>query len=268
VPIFQMTEYPATSDELKQILPRAECKMNGKISSLFVRVLPEWHERTNELIVSFEGVERDFEQRNSPGLCTLQAVRMIRADVSDALGGPHLTGDNIHVDGIDLSEAALPDGTAVVIRDGVTRHERVVLLKTFLPYCVDYKLMNRCGPCAYNFLNDSGSYAGGTAKSDRLRGVILAVLKEGRIRVGDVVEILPPEVNRPVLCQKDFATRSTRLMEWSKNEVARIIAQNESVAERRTGASSADSLPSRNQVYVAAGGLFLSLLIIYFGGGW
>lgn len=194
---FAPVLHPVTKAHLAEIMPTSQCIAHGRITALVVHHLPEWYKKVH-----------DLRLHN-------QEVTMIRTDVSDALGGAHITGDTIHVDGIDLGENTLEDGSIITIAPQDDDEPSVVLLKTFTPYFADAIFQNRCGKLAHDFMRDEGEYVGGSAVQDRLRGVRLALVKGGSIAVGDLVQILSQDESEIFLQKMQLHERAQELA--SKN---------------------------------------------------
>jgi MOSC domain-containing protein YiiM len=104
----------------------------------------------------------------------------IRADVIDALAGeadPILSGDNLHVL-LDLSTSNLPPGTRMQIGAAAVVE---VSAETHAP----------CALFSGRFGQDAHDITLSPAFEDqRLRGVLLSVVAEGRVAEGDKVRIL------------------------------------------------------------------------------
>lgn len=110
---------------------------------------------------------------------SLMNSRCIRAIAGDAENWPP-AGDNLFVD-LNLSEANLPVGAQLSIGDAV-------LEVTEVEHAPCGKFTKRYGEIAYKFLSDPKCVA------LRLRGVFARVVKDGVVRIGDVVRKCQPEL--------------------------------------------------------------------------
>jgi MOSC domain-containing protein YiiM len=105
-------------------------------------------------------------------------VHVIRSLAGDDLAHRALSGDNLHVD-LDLSEENLPPGTRLRIGQA----ELEISAKPHRP-CASF--VERYGPTA------AKKVARANRKGRRGRGVLCRVLRSGRIRVGDSIQVQRP----------------------------------------------------------------------------
>ena len=184
-----------TREELFAIKPEHLLSDEGVIEGLIIR--PEKNQRRKvtscQILRNYIVGDKNQSQEEDQ---EFGAVTLMRADVSHALGGMHFPGDNIHVRGLRMGKNYLNTGDLITIID--TRNiVKVILLKTYIPHSACWKLLSRCGQEAFDFLNSEGAYELGVNTSQglldgvqqRLRGIRLAVLKEGTIAIGDKVLI-------------------------------------------------------------------------------
>lgn len=226
-----------THEQLTQILPSTKLSNSGTITSLVVR--PEEHKRTlvEQLTITPDGIIGDKHVNTKPHYA-LDVVTLMRSDVSNALGGAHIPGDNIHVAGLNTGESSINPGDLVVISDNKfnNHNAKTILLKTYIPHYACWKLEARCGKTAFNFLNAEGTYENGYSNSDnqiihglrdRLRGLRLFVLKGGTIQKGNTVTILK-DTEKELLLNSESALKST-YNTWLENSkaVAERIEQQE-----------------------------------------
>jgi len=106
-------------------------------------------------------------------------VSVIRTDIIDLLAGdadPSLSGDNLHVQ-LDISTGNLPVGSQLQI--GTALFE--LTPEKHVP-CQFFE--QRFGTEAFSITEDP------ELANNRLRGLFLKVVKEGRVRVGDTIEVI------------------------------------------------------------------------------
>lgn len=181
---------------LSGILSENELGNQGVITDLVVRPEKNVREVVSEAKLTLSNVEGD---RGSKEDQEINAVTLMRSDVSRTIGGAHIPGDNIHVEGLHIGEDHLQAGDLVVISN---ENIKSVLLKTHMPHYACWKFESRCGGIAYDFVNSEGDYENGIFKNPgtqegwihglqhRLRGIRLVVLKEGTVVRGDQVTIV------------------------------------------------------------------------------
>jgi len=180
---------PMSEADVARILPAEQCGTEGTVETLVMLRPDGWISKEKSLQLTYDGVKDD------EGF----SVTLMRADVSAALGGAVVPADHIHVTGIDLGMRSLKAGDLIVIKDPKNATLKAVLLKTYIEHLADNEIVDLCGQRAFDVLNAEGEYSRGLDyKSnpvhgirDRLRGVKLAVLKEGEVAVGDRVAICP-----------------------------------------------------------------------------
>ncbi|MFZ5954228.1 MAG: hypothetical protein ACOYT8_03990 [Candidatus Dependentiae bacterium] len=206
-----------TEEQLSAILPDDQLSSQGVITSLVVR--PQEHYRTlvNELVITPEGIEGDKHVNSKPHYA-LDVVTLMRSDVSDALGGAHVPGDNIHVKGMKLSKKNIKAGDLVIVKNQSTI--KAVLLKTHIPHYACWKLTARCGKTAFDFLNAEGNFLNGYGSihglRDRLRGIRLSVLKSDEpVRIGDLVAIATKEQKDLILADSQIHGEYQKLLSMS-----------------------------------------------------
>lgn len=190
---------PISEADVARILPAEQCGLEGTIESLVICFDDEWICKKKSLELTHHGVKDadDF------------SVTLMRADVSAALGGADVQGDHIHVAGIDLGIRNLKAGDLIVIKDPKNSTLKAVLLKTYIEYLADNRIVDLCGQRALDVLNAEGECADDLdykinpvhGMRDRLRGVKLEVLKNGEVAVGDRVAICPIPGNEIILQQ-------------------------------------------------------------------
>ncbi len=259
-----LTTAPVKPEHLQEIMPVEECKPFGQISTLLIREQVEWFRKTQELHILKPGV-REFRS-NSQDLdeFDVRAVTLIRTDVSDALGGAHRSGDHIHVDGIDLSEATLPDGAMIAIKADINASEiKALLLKTYVPHLADWKFENRCGALAYRFFNDMGEYHDKGAIARRLRGVVLAVLQEGKINPGDYVQILSAHERDRIMQKMELQARVAKLLELSKPLADTVKTEHEQERAKAFDTCDKNLDESTTSTLLVASGVLMSFVLIF-----
>lgn len=215
-------------EQLCSIEKDDQLSTQGTITALVIR--PEEHYRTlvNSIEITKEGIKGDKHTIAKPHY-VLDVVTLMRSDVSHALGGAHIPGDNIHVKGMSLSKKNIQTGDIVLIKnDHVIK---AVLLKTHIPHYACWKLAARCGKTAFNFLNAEGEYQDGyqsiSGRNDRLRGVRLAVLQASQaVFVGDLVTIATPDQKEKILADHQIKQSYDTLLAMSK-EVGKKMQKQE-----------------------------------------
>jgi hypothetical protein len=216
--------------DLVSIQPESQLKQTGTIVGLVIRPDKGLREYVKKVRVGHSHIEGDENQFSTEVTQELEAVSLIRADVSHAMGGFHVTGDNIHVDGIKLGKDTFRSGDLLYVIDSSTRKIKVVLLRTDVPHYACYKFIQRCGQIAHDFVNAEGVYEQGFQKSNEtdpatselihgtqhnLRGVKLAVLKSGTIALGDQVSIVKGKQVLSYLRKHRLESEYVRLLEMS-----------------------------------------------------
>jgi hypothetical protein len=207
-----------THEQLCSIKKDDSLSLQGTITALVIR--PQEHYRTlvDSIEITKEGIKGDKHAIAQPHN-VLDVISLMRSDVSEALGGAHVAGDNIHVQGMSLSKKNIKTGDIIVIqnKDAI----KAILLKTHMPHYACWKLAARCGKTAFNFINAEGEYKDGMQSihgaNDRLRGVILAVLQAHEsVTIGDFVNIATPEQKEKILADKQLKQSYDNLLAMSK----------------------------------------------------
>ena len=209
-------------EQLLSIKSEQELADQGTIVSLVIR--PDKNQRqivpslqlTREFII---GDKNEKEEKDRE----FGAVTMMRADVARALGGYHIPGDNIHVEGLRFGKKYLDTGDLVVIKNR-DQEIKSVLLKTLIPHYACWKLQARCGSHAHDLLNAEGEYERGIIHDgnpvdgleDRLRGIRLVVLKAGEVTCGDHVAIARGSEKQDLMAQFHLEQVAAAWIEKSK----------------------------------------------------
>ncbi|CAN5148114.1 hypothetical protein BH09DEP1_BH09DEP1_6510 [soil metagenome] len=138
-----------TEQELLTIAPDHLLKDEGVIEALAVR--PEQNKRLcmNSMEILQTYIYGD-KNRDVTELQDLAVVTMMRADVSQAIGGCHLPGDNIHVRGLRMGKQYLEVGDIITIIDA-QQMVKAILLKTHIPHQACWKFLSRCGQLPFDF---------------------------------------------------------------------------------------------------------------------
>ncbi len=176
--------------ELSNLLSSAQLDESGTIEQIFIRPTANKRILVNKAMVTFKGIQGDkvTSDCNNEQELELTAVSLIRADVAQALGGAHVSGDNLVVKGLNFGKEDLKAGDLLLVYNDDDKI-KVILLFTHMPHHACLKLKTRCGERAYNCLNALSEYKDGIKKKeivihgvdDRLRGIYCAVLKEGEL---------------------------------------------------------------------------------------
>lgn len=191
---------------------------------------PNEHGETRHFVRTVNGAISDKFAEKSPNFCRqshlLDSVTLMRADVTRAIqkikGEGKITeaavsGDNFHVDGLDLSAANIQPGDILQVGESL-------LFASHNPHYACSQFESRFGALAYDFINseaefllqnfnyDTDAFADVAHLKDvenqtennaqypklakeklgalhRLRGIRLAVLKTGRMSIGDSVKL-------------------------------------------------------------------------------
>jgi hypothetical protein len=219
IPLFKIKSdrglrNPMSEDDVARILPAERCGPEGTIETLVTLLEHGLIRKEKSLKLTYDGVEEDEDF----------SVTLMRADVSDALGGAVVPGDHIHVLGIDLGIRSFKVGDLIVIKDPKNAAIKTILLKTYIEHLADTTIVDLCGQRAFDVLNAEGEYALGFDYKanpvhgirDRLRGVKLAVLKEGVVAVGDRVVICSIPGNEIILQQHGLNSSYQELLAQSR----------------------------------------------------
>ena len=205
---------PMGEADVARILPADLCGPEGTVETLVMLRQDGWISKEKSLQLTYDGVKDD------EGF----SVTLMRADVSAALGSAVVPGDHIHVIGIDLGMRSLKAGDLIVIRDPKNATLKAVLLKTYIEHLADNEIVDLCGQRAFDLLNAEGEYSRGFdykanpvhGMRDRLRGVKLAVLKDGQVAVGDRVAICSIPGSEVILQKHGLNSWYKELLEKSK----------------------------------------------------
>ncbi len=192
-----------TTEQLRAIKSERQLQNCGILKSIVIR--PETNKRTmhpsalitKQGLLGDKGCPADFAYPH------LVAISLMRSDVSDVLGGAHVPGDNLHVDGMSLSTETLHPGDLIIITEPNDKQKiKVSGLMTEIPHTACARLEARVGTKAFRFINGMGEFEDEENKlrshdgqpldgpQQRLRGVFLTLLEEGIPSVGDFVRIL------------------------------------------------------------------------------
>ena len=215
-----------TKTDLLNIKPESQLGPIGIITALIVR--PEKDKRT--ILPSLQLMPQGYiygdkqqEKKDDPDR-QYGAVSLMRSDVSHALGGSFIPGDNIHVEGLHIGKDHLADGDLIIISDPETLNIKSILLKTYVAHYACWKLLARCGQDAFNFLNAEGEYENGNNKEKeefvhglhhRLRGIMLVILKGGEIALNDLVTIAHGTEKDTLLAQLNLTSAAAQWLEKS-----------------------------------------------------
>ena len=225
------------SEQLAAIKSEDELADIGTIAALVIRPKKDFREIVSSLILTPECIEGDKNKENETDK-EFGAVTIMRADVSEALGGFHIPGDNIHVQGLHLGEKYLQPGDLLIIKTP-QQELAVILMQTFIPHYACWKLQARCGVNAFRFLHAEDLYETGFSKNgkiihglrDRLRGIRPIVLKGGKITVGDQISIIRNDEKNALLLKFSLTHAATLWLQNSKPLAEKL--QNEEVAKRK-----------------------------------
>ena len=215
-----------SKEQLLTIKPEDKLDHLGTITSLIVR--PEKNKRIlmSSLLLMRQGYiygDKQEEKKDDPDK-QCGAVSLMRSDVSFALGGSCIPGDNIHVDGLHIGKDYLAEGDLIIISNPATLNIKSILLKTYVAHYACWKLLARCGQDAFNFLNAEGEYENGNNKEKkefvhglhhRLRGIMLIILKGGEIALHDLVTIASGTEKDTLLAQLNLKIAAEQWLEKS-----------------------------------------------------
>lgn len=212
-----------TAEQLCTIKSEQELKNEGILTAIVVRPENNYRTMVASAVITKNGLIGDKGPNPNYPNVYLTAVSLMRSDVSDALGGAHILGDNLHVERLSLSTENLKPGDLIVVSEPHDKQlVKMVLLMTHQPHTGCYRLEARVGKEAFNFINGMGKYEEQSLRAkdgqllngpaQRLRGVFLAVLKEGTPSLGDTVFIESGE-------QKDQRIAQLGLVEFCKKAI-------------------------------------------------
>lgn len=229
-----------TVEQLRAIKSEKQLQPYGTLKSIVVR--PEGNKRTllPSVSITERGLVGDKGARSDFKYPHLVAMALMRSDVSDALGGAHIPGDNLHVDGISLSIETLHPGDVIIITepDNVQKI-KVSGLMTEVPHTACSRLEARVGTTAFRFINEMGEFEEEknmlkaldgqplNGPQQRLRGVFLTVLQKGIVSVGDLVFILTGQ-------KKDEYIEKLGMSEFCKKALEEGLLAKESLRVKET----------------------------------
>lgn len=223
-----------TTEQLRAIKSERQLQNCGILKSIVIR--PETNKRTMlpSALITKQGLVGDKGCPANFAYSHLVALSLMRSDVSDALGGAHIPGDNLHVDGISLSTETLHPGDLIIITEPHDKQKiKVSGLMTEIPHTACARLEARVGTKAFRFINGMGEFEDEENKlksqdgqplngpQQRLRGVFLTVLEEGIPSLGDLVFIITGQ-------QKDEYIAKLGLSEFCKKALEESIIAKES----------------------------------------
>lgn len=170
----------------------------------------------------------------------LAVVTMMRADVSQAVGGSHLSGDNLHVRGMRMGKKYLEVGDIITIIDA-QHMVKSILLKTHMPHQACWKFQARCGKQAFDFCNNEDAYENGlvgpkgtlNGVEQRARGIRLAALKAGLVSIGDRVLIERGAAKEKRLAEFNLLQKAVELVAKSKEPGMQYEAKDAAMALMR-----------------------------------
>ena len=228
---------------ISTILPEQELSNQGIITSLVIRPKENQRMLLPSLHLTRTAIEGD-KNNDIPSNKELSAVMLMRDDVSQALGGKYIPGDNIHVSRLHLGKEHLKDGDLLVIQDSAQQIESI-LLKTYIPHYACWKLLSRCGQTAHDFINSEAEFENGVYKNEalktgyihgtqhRLRGVCLTALKGGIIETGNTVTIMSGKQKDELLAKYSLVQDYNHWLEASKEPGAKYERSQKLKAEMR-----------------------------------
>ncbi|GMU19802.1 MAG: hypothetical protein AMXMBFR12_09930 [Candidatus Babeliales bacterium] len=225
------------SEQLATIKSEDELADTGTITALVIRPKKDFRQTVSSIILTPEYIEGDKNKENETDK-EFGAVTIMRADVSEALGGFHIPGDNIHVQGLHLGEKYLQPGDLLAIK---TPQQELasILMQSFIPHYACWKLQARCGVNAFRFLHAEDPYETGFSKNgkiihglrDRLRGSRPIVLKSGKITVGDQISIIRNNEKNALLFKFSLTHAATLWLQNSSPLAEKL--ENEEAAKRK-----------------------------------
>lgn len=236
------TFHDTTEQDLQKILPDHLLQDEGWIEAIIVRPEKEMRAYQNMCEITETHIIGDKNAKVTEDK-DLATVTIIRADVSQAIGGFHVPGDNIHVRGMRMGKQYLEDGDIIVIendQDG----EEIILGKTKVPHQACVKFMYRSGKKALEACNNEGDYENGfegiygklNGVEQRLRGLRLAVLKRGKARVGSRVFIERGEAKERRLAKYGLTQKAIEMLQKSIEPGAKYELQDARSAQVRKDA--------------------------------
>lgn len=240
--IANKTIKETTKEELLTIAPDHLLQDEGRIEAIVIR--PEKEKRCCMGICEITpthiyGDKNEYENE----VQDLAVVTMMRADVSHAVGGCYLPGDNLHVRGMRMGKKYLEAGDIITIIDA--QHiVKAILLKTHMPHQACWKFQARCGKHAFNFCNNEDVYENGlegpngtlNGVEQRARGIRLAALKAGLVSIGDRVLIERGQAKEKRLAEFNLAQKAAELVEKSKEPGMKCEVRDAAMAQMRKNA--------------------------------
>jgi|GEM_PF-3707181 len=213
-----------THHALATIKTEEQLHATGTITSLIIRPQSNTRLAVDSAHLTKNGIVGDLRAQQDSTTTPPDAVTLMRSDVSDVLGGAHLSGDNIHVEGLHIGEKYVKTGDLLIVRDVQTAEIKTILLKTLIPHYGCWKFISRFGQNAFDLCNAEGNYPDGIqtpaglihGTQHRLRGLRLIVLKEGTINIGDHVAILADEEKEQLLTDFNLHAEYAHALEVSK----------------------------------------------------
>lgn len=230
--------HDTTEQALKRILPDQLLQDQGWIEALIVRPDKNMRTYTQSCEITKTHIIGDKNEKITEHQ-EFAVVTMMRADVSQAIGGFHLPGDNIHVRGMHMGKKDLDIGDIITILDG--NLVMAILILTYMPHQACLKFLSRCGKKAFDLCNNEDAYENGmevaNGKLDgveqRLRGLRLAVLKAGKVAVGNKVIIERGENKEKRLAQFNLNQFAQELVSKSKEPGLEYVAKDTKLAQMR-----------------------------------
>lgn len=231
-----------TKEELLTIAPDELLQDEGRIEAIVIR--PEKDKRLcmSMCEITPTHIHGDKNQQEVE-LQELAVVTMMRADVSQAVGGCYLPGDNLHVRGMRMGKKYLAVGDILTIIDA-QHMVKSILLKTHIPHQACWKFQARCGKHAFDFCNNEDVYENGlegpNGKLDgaeqRARGIRLAALKGGLVEIGNRVVIERGAAKEKRLAAFNLVQKAAELVEKSKEPGMKYEAKDAAMALMRKNA--------------------------------
>lgn len=223
-----------TAEQLRAIKSENQLQTYGTLKAIVIR--PETNKRTMlpSALITKQGLTGDKGARPDFAYPHLVAVALMRADVSGVLGGAHVPGDNLHVDGMTLDTQRLHPGDLIAISEPDNKQKiKASFLMTDIPHTACFRLKARVGEKAFRFINGMGEFEEAenmltshdgqplNGPQQRLRGIFLTVLEEGIPSVDDLVFIITGQ-------EKDEYIAKRGLSEFCKKALAESLVAKES----------------------------------------
>lgn len=203
-----------TLEQLNSLLTKKKSGTTGRVTSLVVRPHKCCRKLVPALKATSKKIEGDYHTftawsaKDQPELDV--ATFMDKRD-SDILGGAHISGDNIHA---DISIEDMKPGDLLVFNSSDDTEKPAILSLSYMSHNACPRLRARSNKLAVDFFNEHSNI--------HLRGLRLFVVREGIIKVGDMVTHLvlsqfPSIMHARCNLTKDEAKRHIDLLEQSKN---------------------------------------------------